>query len=318
MRRAVAALVALGMVVGLLGTAMVGSAMAMFGIDGQPAATSAATAKVPPAMLSLYQEAAATCRGLPWTILAAIGTVESDNGQSTLPGVHSGANAAGAEGPMQFEWPPLPPTTSPSLPVARHRRIPTTRPTPSSPRPACCAPTAPPAAPTSPAPSTPTTTRRRTWPRCSRWPSRTPRHRPGDGTAVSDTGAGAVAVSWALVADRHALRLGRRDPGRRLRLLGPRPGRLHRGRASPCPGSRRTSTTPRPSWPRAQPLAPGDLVFFGSGTSRSTMSACSWARWTARRHGRRALHGRQSAGRGVPRHAGASFGSLRFVGATRP
>ncbi len=53
-------------------------------------------------MLGLYQEAAATCQGLPWTILAAIGTVESDNGQSSLPGVHGGANAAGAEGPMQF------------------------------------------------------------------------------------------------------------------------------------------------------------------------------------------------------------------------
>ncbi len=103
MRRAVGALVALGLVVGLLGTAVVGSAMAMFGIDVQPTATSAATSKIPPAMLALYQEAAATCSGLPWTVLAAIGTVESDNGQSTLPGVHSGANAAGAEGIMQFE-----------------------------------------------------------------------------------------------------------------------------------------------------------------------------------------------------------------------
>jgi cell wall-associated NlpC family hydrolase len=103
MRRAVGALVALGLVVGLLGTAVVGSAMAMFGIDVQPTATSAATSKIPPALLALYQEAAATCPGLPWTVLAAIGTVESDNGQSTLPGVHSGANAAGAEGPMQFE-----------------------------------------------------------------------------------------------------------------------------------------------------------------------------------------------------------------------
>jgi hypothetical protein len=52
-------------------------------------------------MLALYQQAAATCPGLPWTILAAIGTVESDNGQSTLPGVHSGSNSAGAEGPMR-------------------------------------------------------------------------------------------------------------------------------------------------------------------------------------------------------------------------
>jgi cell wall-associated NlpC family hydrolase len=54
-------------------------------------------------MLTLYQQAAATCAGLPWTVLAAIGTIESDNGQSDLTGVHSGANAAGAEGPMQFE-----------------------------------------------------------------------------------------------------------------------------------------------------------------------------------------------------------------------
>ncbi len=36
-------------------------------------------------------------------MLAAIGTVESGSGQSTAPGVWSGANAAGAEGPMQFE-----------------------------------------------------------------------------------------------------------------------------------------------------------------------------------------------------------------------
>lgn len=36
-------------------------------------------------------------------MLAAIGTVESDNATSDLPGVRSGANDAGAEGPMQFE-----------------------------------------------------------------------------------------------------------------------------------------------------------------------------------------------------------------------
>jgi hypothetical protein len=52
--------------------------------------------------LDLYQRAALTCRGLPWTILAGIGTVESDNGRSRAPGVTSGANFAGAEGPMQF------------------------------------------------------------------------------------------------------------------------------------------------------------------------------------------------------------------------
>ena len=40
---------------------------------------------------------------MPWQILAGIGTVESANDTSNLPGVHSGANFAGAEGPMQFE-----------------------------------------------------------------------------------------------------------------------------------------------------------------------------------------------------------------------
>jgi cell wall-associated NlpC family hydrolase len=85
----------------LAGGAGAGIASLLGGGDAAPSAT--ATSDIPPAMLALYQQAAATCPGLPWTVLAAIGTVESDNGQSTLPGVHSGANSAGAEGPMQFE-----------------------------------------------------------------------------------------------------------------------------------------------------------------------------------------------------------------------
>jgi peptidoglycan DL-endopeptidase CwlO len=47
-------------------------------------------------------DAAQTCPGLPWSVLAGIGMVESDQGQSGLPGVRSGANSAGAEGPMQI------------------------------------------------------------------------------------------------------------------------------------------------------------------------------------------------------------------------
>ena len=77
-----------------------GIASLLGGGDTAPSAT--ATASVPPAMLALYQQAAATCPGLPWTVLAAIGTVESDNGTSTLPGVHSGANSAGAE--VIYRW----------------------------------------------------------------------------------------------------------------------------------------------------------------------------------------------------------------------
>ena len=60
---------------------------------------------VPRAWEALEQQAASTCHGLGWSVLAAIGRVESDSGRSALPGVASGANAAGAEGPMQFEAP---------------------------------------------------------------------------------------------------------------------------------------------------------------------------------------------------------------------
>jgi len=72
---------------------------------GGTAPSAAGTAAIPPAMLALYQQAAVTCPGLPWTVLAAIGTVESDNGTSTLPGVSAGQNAAGAMGPMQMLGP---------------------------------------------------------------------------------------------------------------------------------------------------------------------------------------------------------------------
>jgi hypothetical protein len=44
----------------------------------------------------LYQAAARTCPGLSWTILAAIGQLESDHG------VNVGPSTAGALGPMQF------------------------------------------------------------------------------------------------------------------------------------------------------------------------------------------------------------------------
>ena len=63
----------------------------------------AALNSIPPAYLTLYLAAARTCPSLPWAVLAGTGKVESDHGQSDAPGVHSGANYAGAEGPMQFE-----------------------------------------------------------------------------------------------------------------------------------------------------------------------------------------------------------------------
>jgi cell wall-associated NlpC family hydrolase len=62
-----------------------------------------ALSDIPPAYLVLYLDAERICPGLPWGVLAGIGRVESDHGRSDAPGVHSGANYAGAEGPMQFE-----------------------------------------------------------------------------------------------------------------------------------------------------------------------------------------------------------------------
>jgi hypothetical protein len=62
----------------------------------------AARADIPTSYLALYRQAAGRCPGLSWSVLAAIGKVESDHGRSPLPGVRSGWNRAGAAGPMQF------------------------------------------------------------------------------------------------------------------------------------------------------------------------------------------------------------------------
>ena len=100
----VAATVAL--IVGLV--SVVSAAAGSGTTDGPSSAPSSSggpssAAAVPAAWVALYGQAAATCPGLDWSVLAAIGTVESASGQSRAPGVHAGTNAAGAEGPMQFE-----------------------------------------------------------------------------------------------------------------------------------------------------------------------------------------------------------------------
>jgi hypothetical protein len=68
------------------------------------AAGSGPVGGVPAALVPLFQGAAARYQLGPHgaSILAAINYVESTFGQSNLAGVHSGANYAGAEGPMQF------------------------------------------------------------------------------------------------------------------------------------------------------------------------------------------------------------------------
>ncbi len=74
-------------------------------IDAQRAAAAAAASNasseataggIPKSYLGLYRGAAATCPGLPWPVLAAIGQVESGHGTNTGP------SSSGAMGPMQF------------------------------------------------------------------------------------------------------------------------------------------------------------------------------------------------------------------------
>jgi hypothetical protein len=55
-----------------------------------------ARALIPASYLDLYRRAATTCPGLPWTVLASIGTLETRNGSD----VHT--SSVGAQGPMQF------------------------------------------------------------------------------------------------------------------------------------------------------------------------------------------------------------------------
>ena len=96
----------LALLVVLLGAAAGGALGGILGGTGAQVAPSPdALSSIPASYLALYQQAAAACPGLPWTVLAAVGTVESDNGQSTLPGVRSGQNPFGAMGPLQMLGP---------------------------------------------------------------------------------------------------------------------------------------------------------------------------------------------------------------------
>jgi len=97
---AAAILVLGGLVLILLATLSMALAAARPVTGGLP--TRLAVTTIPAEDLTLYQDAARACPGLPWTVLAAIGQIESDHGRATAPGVHAGANAAGEKGPMRL------------------------------------------------------------------------------------------------------------------------------------------------------------------------------------------------------------------------
>lgn len=126
----ISAVLAIPIFVGVVGESL---ANALFG-SGSTQPSKEALADIPPDYLDLYVGAAKVCPGLDWSVLAAIGKIETNHGRSTLPGVADGTeNFAGARGPMQFLQPtfdsvvarhPLPPggNNSPS-PWNKHDAI---------------------------------------------------------------------------------------------------------------------------------------------------------------------------------------------------
>jgi peptidoglycan DL-endopeptidase CwlO len=71
------------------------------GSSAQPAPSATAVNSIPANYLALFKSTGRKYH-VPWVVLAGIGKVESNDGQSDLPGVHSGANPYGAAGPMQI------------------------------------------------------------------------------------------------------------------------------------------------------------------------------------------------------------------------
>jgi hypothetical protein len=81
------------------------------GVSVEAAPSDDAKRGIPARYLSLYRQAAREYR-VPWPVLAAIGSLETDHGRSRAPGVRSGLNRHGCcAGPMQFNLRDGPPST---------------------------------------------------------------------------------------------------------------------------------------------------------------------------------------------------------------
>ncbi len=316
MKAFVAAAMSAALLMAAVGTAVVASAVSLFGGDGPALGTAAAAARIPPAMLSLYQEAALTCIGLPWTVLAAIGTVESDNGQSNLPGVHSGANPAGAEGPMQFE---------PSTFAAYDTPVPpggADPPSPYDPTDAVfgaarflCANGAAGGA------SLPGAIY--AYNHSSAYVSEvlTLAESYGQGSAGSGSagsGAGAVAVEWALSQVGTPYVWGGETPGVGFDCSGLAQA-AYRVAGVTLPRVAQDQFDATPALAAGQPLEPGDLVFFGGGPT----SVDHVGLYVGVTGGQAVMVDAPHTGADVrvepfPAVPGAAWGGLSYVGATRP
>lgn len=89
-----------GLIVAVMALSLPLTATVFIAQSSRPAglvATVEAETDIPADMLALYQRAAATrCPGLPWSVLAGVGKVETDHGRNVA------VSSAGALGPMQF------------------------------------------------------------------------------------------------------------------------------------------------------------------------------------------------------------------------
>jgi cell wall-associated NlpC family hydrolase len=326
MRALAAGALGLAVLAAMLGFAIVASAVSVLGVGGpytllptsHGGGVGTGSTSIPPAMLTLYQEAAATCAGLPWTVLAAIGTIESDNGQSDLPGVHSGANAAGAEGPMQFE---------PATFAAYDEPVPpggANPPSPYDPTDAAyaaarllCANGASGGADIAAAVYA--------YNHSASYVARVlalAQSFAGTFTTASAgtpvTGAGAVAVAWALSQIGTPYVWGGESPGVGFDCSGlVQAAYKVAGIALPRVAQDQYDATPK--LVPGQPLAPGDLVFFGAGPGAIDHVGM----YAGVVNGVSVMIDAPHTGADVradafPTTVGASFGGLVFVGATRP
>jgi hypothetical protein len=99
-RLLLAALALGGLLIAVLVTSMIGALdQGDTGTGYRP--SRAALADIPARYLRLYLTAGRRY-SLDWAILAGIGSIESHHGRLRAPGVRTGANFAGAMGPMQF------------------------------------------------------------------------------------------------------------------------------------------------------------------------------------------------------------------------
>ena len=246
------------------GMASTTSGVATGGQTVAAGAAATATPAVPASWEQLDQAAAATCPGLPWAVLAAIGRVESDSGQSAAPGWRAGPTRPARRARCSSSRRRSRRTRRPALAGWRRRRR-TTRSTRSTRPRRCCAPTAAGAraAFTGRSGTTTTTT---TY---------------VDTVLVLADGLGNDPTLGSAPADRAGVRGGAarravpvgRDGCRRLRLLRPRPGGVPVGRGRAAAGG--ADTVRR----RADGHTTGARATWSSSASPRPTSATSASPW---------------------------------------